>query len=405
MIAVQPSHLATRQDTKPNGGPDGDQIAGRVHSHLAYLSTLARQLHVPDPVEQYFAPVVGKWSLIHEEAEKWRAAATTAEDTTTDLKKPLGALDAAWEGKDSEAFIAYIGKVGIAGADMSDAMRGMATALDKLADGIRSIVQQMADMLTSGAEDASQAMAMPVRSEQKVRHHLDQMDRPSAELFKAVRRALEAFVKLCDEVHGDSAFGAAKMKHQMPSEKLTLPSYEGPKNLYHGPKHAGEHDDGHTATHDGDAQPSEAAAASAGHAGGSASDATSGSAGGASGQPAALRGGGGASAGSSGGSAAMGQPPAAGAVSGAAEELGKHAASAPAAAAAGGAAAAGERGGDGMPMMPMMGGMAGGMGGDKEYKSKRKLAGDVSQIFGDPEHTAPRVIGDEEDPPPRRRKK
>jgi hypothetical protein len=48
--------------------------------------------------------------------------------------------------------------------------------------------------------------------------------------------------------------------------------------------------------------------------------------------------------------------------------------------------------------------MGAGMGGDKEYKSKRKIAGDASAIFGEPEKVAPTVIGEEQDPPRKRKK-
>jgi hypothetical protein len=45
--------------------------------------------------------------------------------------------------------------------------------------------------------------------------------------------------------------------------------------------------------------------------------------------------------------------------------------------------------------MPMsgMGGMRGGQGGDQEHKSKIRISGDVKDLFGKPDRTAPPTIG------------
>ncbi len=48
-------------------------------------------------------------------------------------------------------------------------------------------------------------------------------------------------------------------------------------------------------------------------------------------------------------------------------------------------------------MMPMMGGMAGGQQGEEEHKARQRLTVDPEEIFGEPEATAPPVLGEDED--------
>ena len=55
---------------------------------------------------------------------------------------------------------------------------------------------------------------------------------------------------------------------------------------------------------------------------------------------------------------------------------------------------AGQQSSSGMPMgMGGMGGMKG-QGGDQQHKAKTRLTGDVKDIFGKPDRTAPPTIGD-----------
>src|SRR5207248_10935642 len=116
------------------GGPDGARMTQHVNGHLDYVSRLANQLGVTDPVESYLTPAIGTWNDLHTEAGRWRAAATTATRATDSLTKPLGGLDAAWQGQDANSFLDYMQRIGLAGNDLADAMNGMADALDKTAD-------------------------------------------------------------------------------------------------------------------------------------------------------------------------------------------------------------------------------------------------------------------------------
>lgn len=86
--------------------PDGKDIESQIASQLTYLSRLARHLGINDQVEEYFAQVVGRWSDMHDEAERWRIVGEGVEQVTQALNRPLGQLDAAWEGEAAESFIA-----------------------------------------------------------------------------------------------------------------------------------------------------------------------------------------------------------------------------------------------------------------------------------------------------------
>ncbi|MET0135218.1 MAG: WXG100 family type VII secretion target [Kibdelosporangium sp.] len=359
------------------GGADGEDVADSVGGYLDYLSQLSRQLGVPDPVEEYFAPVVGRWSAMHEEAERWRTAGKAASEVADTLKKPLGGLDAAWEGETADSFIAYMQKVGLAGNDMSDAMNAMAEVLDKTADGIREIVTEMAGVLADTAESSSQAMAGPVAGEERTRQHLDAMRRPTQEFFESVRQVLEAFVNLCDGVDGSKSFEQVKMAHTFPAEnwdpKISIPAPPAPPAP--------------------DAETDQSAAAAKPGGG-------------------AAVGGGGASVGG-GGSVGGGSVPG-GAAAAAAQPLGPGAftavgevapspqqgaaahAAGPAAAAGGGVGGRGVGGaGMGGMMMPPMG-AAGGAGGNQEHENKSRLVGNPADIFGEPDEASPSVIGEED---------
>ncbi|RSM67425.1 hypothetical protein DMH04_49140 [Kibdelosporangium aridum] len=354
-------------------------------NNLDYLSQLCRDLGVPDIVEEYFAPVVGRWSDMHEEAERWRAAATAADEVTASLNKPLGALDAAWEGKTADSFVDYMQTVGLAGNDMSDAMHAMAKVLDKTADGIREIVQEMGDVLSDTAEASAQSMALPL-GEDRTRQHIESMRKPIREFFESVRQVLEAFVGLCDGVDGSKAFEQVKMSHTYPTENWTVDVPARPAAP----------------------QPVEPAAAAVG--GGSAA-ASVGGGGAVLGVGGVASVGGGAAAVGGGAAAGLGGPPASAGgpppvtpppssgpgVFAAIGEVNPAPPPPPqAAAAAPGKPAAGGMGMGGMMVPPMMFGGAPG-GGSQEHTNKTRVAGDPSDIFGEPADASPSVIGEEED--------
>jgi WXG100 family type VII secretion target len=345
--------------------PDGKDIEGQITTQLAYLSRLARQLGVNDPVEEYFAPVVGRWSDMHAEAERWRTVGEGVEQVTEALNKPLGKLDAAWEGEAADSFIGYMQQVGLAGNDLTDAMSAMADVLDQTADSIREIVVELAGVMADTAESASEAMSLPVQGDTRTREYLDLMRRPTKELFEAVRQVLEAFVELCEGAEGDDMFGAVTMAHTYPAEdwSYVVPSTPGAPSTPGGtdiPVDTG----------------TDAAAL-----GGGAGDFGGGLGGG--------MGGGGAAA-----AAAMDSPLAPGNSTVAGEQA-PHSTSAPGGAAAAAASAGAAKGGAGsgmMPMSPMMGGQGQGQS-DQTHKSRARVVGNPQDIFGKPERASTPVIG------------
>lgn len=337
---------------------DGQDVERDVAGQLGALSTLARDLGVPDPVEEYFGPVVGRWSDLHAEADRWRLVGQATNEVTEALNRPLGKLDAAWDGAAADSFIAYMQKVGLAGQDLSDGMVAMADVLDQTGDAIQEIVEQMAGVLAETADSATSAMTLIERDDQRTREFIDVMRRPVGDLFEQVRRVLEAFVELCDGVDGTQAFSEVTVAHPMPGENwsFTPPAPPAPP-----------------AEPPAEEVPAEAAAAAGGGSGG---------------------GGGG---GAGGGVPSSPEPPPAldPGITVAGENL--PSAAEPAAASAAQAQAApkgGPGGGMGGGMMPMGAmGAGGGQGGDTEHKGRVRLAGDQEELFGKPGKASAPVIG------------
>lgn len=345
------------------GGADGADLAGQHSSSFDYLSRLARDLGVPDPVEEYFAPVVGRWSDMEAEADRWRQVGDGTATVTDALKEPLGKLDAAWDGEAATSFIGYMQKVGLAGVDLSDAMLALADVLDTTAEGIREIVQQMGGVLTDTAQTASQAMTMPVQGDERTRTYLDAMRRPTKELFEAVRQVLEAFVQMCEGIDGSEAFQQIDMAHTVPDENWSFESGKTPDTKV-------------------PADPKTDAAQSdlAGFGGGGTG---AGGFGGGGGGGAGLSGLGGSGMGSGGSVVATEQAPS------------PQQGTAAAAAATDGKAASGAMRGGMMPMAPMMG-MGMGQNGSGEHKSRTRLVSDPQDVFGKPEKASAPVIGDDD---------
>ncbi|WP_436492362.1 WXG100 family type VII secretion target [Actinokineospora sp. HUAS TT18] len=352
----------------PKDGKDGRDVEADVGAYLDFLQRLCVDLGVPDPVEEYFAPVVGRWSDLHAEAARWAAASIHADKVADDLTKPLGGLDAAWQGADADSFIEYMNSVGLAGHDMSDAMAAMSEILDLTADGLREIVTDMASILAETAETASEAMTLPVQGEDRTRQYLDHMKRPTKELFESVRQVLEALVRLCEGVDGSAVFDKVTMAHTMPTANWAYTPPEIPKT--------------------GGPEPTQPDAVKGGAGGGA------GGGGGGGGSVGSIGGGGG-------GGAGQVNPPQPGGYVYAGEAAGGASAGLPAAqaGAAGGGGGSGRAGGGlggGMPMMGGMGGMGGQQGGDTEHKSRNRVVADPTDIFGKPTKTSPSVIGDED---------
>lgn len=338
------------------GGQDGADIRRDVESGLARLTRIAADLGMDDPVEEFFSPLVGRWSLLHEDAERWRNAAAVTIEVSSSVTGPLGGLDAAWEGADATVFLDYMRTTAQAGDELADAMRGMATALDTTADGIREIVQELAATLADAAESADQAIAAGDGGRDRARQHLERVRLAAKEFVESVREVLGAFVRMC-----------AELPDAPPIEPIVLPSPVPQPVLPIG--------DLDLATQDGS--------------------------GGSGAVPSGVGGGGGVGAG--GGLTAVPtadpQPLTAGDYSSAEQQPSVRSATGTAAAAASAAPAAAGAGvvGGGMPMMPMgMGGMGAGAGGDAEHRSKNRVVGDPMEIYGQPEKASPSVIGDED---------
>lgn len=353
---------------------DGRQIAAEVGPELDYLSRVSRKLGVVDLVHDFFDPLVGDWNDLREESERWRKAAKVTEAVTKHVAAPLGGVDARWQGKDADAFLDHMRKVGLAGGDMSDAMNAMADALEETADGVRDIVQDMAHVLADAADSVSGTAALPLEGDQRAIKHIEELKEPVRELHESARQVLEAFLELCDGVSGEAGnFGAVQMQHKYPDRDWTYTAPAKPEAKTPEP-----------------AKASDTAAAS--KSGGSPS--TGGGGG--------VAAGGVGSVGAPAASAAQPQQMQFGGATGVAEQpppVEKGAGAAPAAAAAGGrpGGASGGMGG-GMPMMGgMMGGGAGGQqGGDKEHKPKQRLTGSIDDLLGKPKKAAPKVIGDDD---------
>ncbi|MFE9744857.1 WXG100 family type VII secretion target [Saccharothrix saharensis] len=359
-------------------GKDGRQIAAEVGPELDYLSGISRRLGVRDLVADYFAPVVGDWNDLHEEAERWRKAGLVAEHVTRDLTKPLGKLDSAWQGKDADSFVEHMQKVGLAGHDMSDAMHAMSEALDQTAEGIRGIVQDMSRVFAEAADTVSGAAALPVDGDRRVVEALDELHDPAKELHESVRDVLEAFLRLCDGVSGSDDFADVKMEHRYPEQNW---SYTPPAKPT-APEPAAT------------TPPAETKPAASGGAG-------SGSGGGVPGGGGGVPGGGVPGGGVPGGGGIPGgeaaerlQP---GGSTGVSEPRPVEPGARPAAAAAAGPSGPPAAGGAGMMGAGMMGGMGAGgqQGGDKDHKAKVQLAGSTEQVFGKPKKSAPPVLGED----------
>jgi uncharacterized protein YukE len=389
-------------------GLDGSDVTGKVNGHLDYLSQLAGQLGVDDPVESFLTPLVGRWSDLHDEAQRWRTAAAAAEDVTQRLKSPLGGLDAAWQGTDANSFLDYMQRVGLAGNDLSDAMTAMADALDKTANGIRQIVSEMTDMLADTADQSSDAMTVPGAGQSRAKQHVSSVSEPAGQMHDSVRDILSAFTKLCEGVQGGQSFAAVTMSHKMPAQNWAAPAVAAPRTVSTvpvsspvsgqpvAPQSAPVH---HAAAAVPPATHAAAAHTAAAHPPAGAGGSTSSSQAMPSHAATAAAGQGAAAAAHAAAPAAPPQQLSPGAQSGAMVDptTGSMSGQLPVGDAAGGgdAAAGGQQQGGSSGGMGSMGGMrgGGGQGGDQQHKSKIRIAGDIKDIFGKPDRTAPPTIG------------
>ncbi|MGA6163663.1 WXG100 family type VII secretion target [Amycolatopsis magusensis] len=361
VASVQVGGLSPRVEGVPAAVSAEEEGKG---GHLDFLSELARQLGVTDVVEAHLVPVVGQWTEMRAEAERWRAAAASAGKISEELGEPLGRVDAGWEGENADAFVAYMGKVNSASEAAQEAMNTMADALDDTADAIERITGTMIDVVLDAAEVASEAAMLPIGGTERARTHLLDVQQSTQALHDSVRDVLEEFARLCDGVEGQEASErSVAMESKFPGEKFVLK------------------DDAEPAAGPDEASPAEKAAVGPGSSGGGQEQTASGGAGaGAVGSDTAVP----PLPPAGGNQTAAGAPPA----EPVAPNQGAAAASRSAAAATGSPMMGG--------MMPMgMGGMGGGQGGNQEHRVKTRATTDPADLFGKPEQVAPPVLGED----------
>ncbi|WP_116041414.1 hypothetical protein [Amycolatopsis palatopharyngis] len=352
------------------GVRDGEDIAAAIGDHLSCLEELCEVLEVTNPVATCFTPLLGSWSELESEAERWRAAAAAVADAAQDAEAPLGKLDGAWEGKDADAFVAYIGSVVAASSEAQEAIGLFASALDETATGVRRIVLDMAEVLVDTAETVSESAAMAVGGADTARLQLEDTHRHVRALSDAAEDVLRDFAQLCAAVSedgdDDAQVGQARTERRSPEERFRFTD-DAPQEAGGGSASHGNTDGaaGPEASVDEAPIGGGAAAAQVGGVGGGEPDPVDGEARGRSASEEASEFGAGAVTGAAAGAVAGGAVRAAGA--------------------------------------PMMGGMmpmgamgaASGQGGDKEHRTKQRVVTEPNELFGRPEQVAPPVIGEE----------
>jgi hypothetical protein len=362
-------------------GRTGREIAADVADQLDRLSALSRRVGVADPVEDFFRPLLGEWDDLHDEAERWRRAVRITTGATELTDGSLGALDAAWRGRDADAFVEHLRATGLAGGDVSDAMEAMADALDLTADALRRIVADLAGLLADAADALPVPSLVPPEGERAVVEHLEELRQPVSAMHDAAREVLEAFLGLCEAlVVLEDADGVPAHRYPerawAPAEAVPAPEASAASVPAPAPADPSEPSDvaapSGVATSTGPA-PTGAAPTGSAPAGAVPAGAVSIAPPEAPATP------------QFGGATAVQEPSAQ-------PQPGQDPHAAPARAAAAGAAGAGA--GMGMGMMPPM--MAqGGQGGDKEHKPKQRLDSSTEALFGKPKKTTPPVIGDD----------
>jgi len=354
---------------------DADRVVSGAGGQLNYLSHVSMSLGLPDPVQEYFGPIVGRWRDLHDQAELWRRAANSVEELSEQVTAPLGGIDAVWHGRVSDSFLEHMRQVGQAGTSAADAMGSMAEVLDKTAEAMHQLVTDTVDLLAGGADRVSMAMLLPFGGEARAGAHVAELRHHGRRLMEAVHELLEAFATMLGSFDDTQPFAAVAMTTTYPTQNWTFtPELPAVPAVPVTPP---------------EPEPEAAAASAAAGAGG--------------GGGGGFGGGGGGGFGGAGAAAAVAaapepsmrtfatEPGAAGAAAGAG--AGQGGGSGSPVAGAGGAA----RGGAGMGagMMPMGGMGAGGQGGDTERKAKSNLTVDPTEIFGKPSKTAPPVIGED----------
>ncbi|MGW3966751.1 WXG100 family type VII secretion target [Amycolatopsis sp. NPDC005003] len=203
--------------------PAGEDITAAAEPYLGYLTELSQQLGVIDPVETYFRPLLGRWAELGAEADGLRRAAAVAADVSARLDDELGRLDAGWEGKDADSFVAYIRAIGAAGGDLREALDALAGALDELVTTLRHVVVDLVEVLVDAAELTSETMLLPSGGAKRARAQLQETQDSAKALHETAQDVLEAFARLCNGVDDpDAASRTIEIRHRYPPERFKL---------------------------------------------------------------------------------------------------------------------------------------------------------------------------------------
>ncbi|ATY09411.1 hypothetical protein CU254_02145 [Amycolatopsis sp. AA4] len=325
---------------------------------LAYVTELARELGVPDPVAAYYRPLTGRWEELDAEAESLRGAARTAARVSADLAEDLGRIDASWSGPDADAFVAYLGEIRAASEGAEDALDALAGSIDQLAESLRKIAGAAEEILVDAADLLSESAMLPSGGASRARSQLRETEQSLKSLHEAAEDVLREFGRLCAGVDAPAGSPSSiELRHHYPAQQFRLHDADAPASAPAAA--AGESTESTVASSDDSVTPS--AAEDSRHGKETAAD------------PRLEQG-------------QAGIPPVE-----------------PVAPAAQPAA----NQGSGTSMMPMMGfagmGGGGGGGGSSQHKPRQRTPAKTSEIFGEPAQVTPPVIG--QDPPARRPEK
>lgn len=326
----------------PQPAETGDGITAAAEPYLGYLTDLARQLGVLDPVETFLRPLIGRWADLGAESGRLRQAADVAADVSARLEDRLGRLDAGWEGRDADSFVEYVRRIAAAGGDLHEALGTLADALDELVTTLRHVVVDLVEVLVDAAELLSETMLLPSGGTRRARAQLQETQDSAKALYETGRDVLEAFDRLCDGVDDpEAASRGIEIRHRYPEERFKL--HNGALNEGESAQAPGSAEDVMTpSSADSPAEPK--------HTG-------------------------------------SGPPP----------DDGQAAAAAPQAPPA---PDDHSTSGGGVPMMPMMGIGGFGMGGGQTRRpAKSRPVTKSSELLGEPDLVAPPVIGVDENPP------
>ncbi|WP_409183476.1 WXG100 family type VII secretion target [Amycolatopsis sp. VS8301801F10] len=320
---------------------------------LAYVTELARELGVTDPVAAYYRPLTGRWEELDAEAESLRGAARTAARVSTDLAEDLGRIDASWSGPDADAFVAYLGEIRAASEGAEDALDALADSIDQLTESLRKIAGAAEEVLVDAADLLSESAMLPSGGASRARSQLRETEQSLKSLHEAAEDVLREFGRLCAGVDAPAGSPSSiELRHHYPAQQFRL--------------------------HDADAPAAAAGESTAASSASTSDDSVT---------PSAA------------------ENPHQGKETAADPRLEQGQAGIPPVEPAAPAAQPAGNQGSGTSMMPMMGfaGMGGGGGGSSQHKPRQRTPAKTSEIFGEPAQVTPPVIG--QDPPARRPEK